>query len=145
MPYVHTLIRPMNMRTPSVDPDPSAVSGASRRFSLLPSRESARRRRWHQFQETTRDFDPKYTHDIVICCCCRGATSCSSWESSSLLPAGTSFRDQNTTQRGTRMTYSDRSSVFCATLVDALKELAGLDLRHMPFHTWHNRAAGHLR
>ena len=112
MPYVHTLIRPMNSRTPSVDPYPSAISGTSRRFPLLPSRDSTRRRRWYQFQETTRNFDPKYKYEVLICCCFRGATFFSSWESSSLLPAGKSFRGQNTTQRGTRMTYYDRSRVF---------------------------------
>ena len=34
---------------------------------------------------------------------------------------------------------------ICSTLLDALKELARLDSRHVPIHPWPNRAAGRFR
>jgi len=146
MPYVHTLIRPINGRAPFVDPDPSAISGTSRRSFpfcrvVSPPGDAAGTnfRKPHVILAPNRQMifwivaAVGVLHLVLlgkVVYYCQLAR----------------HSEARTRHREVRVwPTSTEAACFCATDLDALNELARLDLRHMPFHTWHNRATGRFR
>jgi hypothetical protein len=146
MLYVHTIIRPMKGRAPFVDPDPSAISGTSRRSSpfcrvVCPPEDAAGTNFRKPHLVLTPNTDMIFWFVVAV-------------RVLHLVPLGKVVyycqlaRNSvaRTRHREVRARHTPtETACFCATLLDALNELTRLDSRNMPFHIWHNRAAGRFR
>jgi hypothetical protein len=126
--------------------NPSAISATSIR-SFLPQlcRESARESRWHQLQEATRDFDPRYNmiFDLLLLKGNYVFFLFGIW-----LFTATRRVIQGPPHDTERYAYGlrrQKQRVKQTTLLDVLKELTRLQPRHTPFHSRHSRVSSHSR